>query len=163
MKRVHVRRTASGASLIQLCLFRLFRLFCLFRRSRLFRLLCLPVLLFALFLPAPQTLAVGEAPEKDLTILVYMSGSDLESENGAASADLQEMQKAECDLSKVNLVVLAGGARKWHMGLNPEELSVIEIGSLGSRITERLPAASMGAPETLSSFLRTAVEEDPAR
>ncbi|MGN0072177.1 MAG: clostripain-related cysteine peptidase [Atopobiaceae bacterium] len=49
---------------------------------------------------------------KSATVLVYMVGSDLESEYGAASADIQEMVDAECG-KNVNIVVETGGASSW--------------------------------------------------
>ncbi|MCR4875998.1 MAG: hypothetical protein K5922_02365 [Clostridiales bacterium] len=111
----------------------------------------------------PFCSAGAASAEKNLTLMVYMAGSDLETQNGAATADIQEMLASGCDFSRVNLVILAGGAEQWHMGLSSDELSVIELGARGMRIRERFPKASMGAPETLSTFLSYAKEHFPAR
>ena len=48
-----------------------------------------------------------------VTWMVYMVGSDLESESKAASADLAEMLDADCG-DNLNLVVETGGASAWH-------------------------------------------------
>ena len=101
--------------------------------------------------------------EKALTLMIYMAGSDLETQNGSASADIQEMLSSGCDFSRVNIVLLAGGAESWRLGLSSGELSAIQLGSRGMRVLERFPLTSMGAPETLSSFLSWSVERFPAQ
>ena len=108
-------------------------------------LLCMLVLLCGLSFPCPAA-----AAEKDLTLMIYMAGSDLETQNGAASADIREMLDAGCDFGRMNVVILAGGAERWHLGLNPEELSVLQLGVRGMRVVQRLPQASMGQPDTLT-------------
>ncbi|MDF2613281.1 MAG: hypothetical protein K0S71_1067 [Clostridia bacterium] len=54
------------------------------------------------------------APIAPYTILVYMVGSDLESDSGAATNDLIEMA-AVGGAKNVNVVVETGGAKKWHL------------------------------------------------
>ena len=47
-----------------------------------------------------------------VTVMVYMCGSDLESELGSATKDLEEMLAA--DLSEqVNVIIETGGTRQW--------------------------------------------------
>ena len=46
-----------------------------------------------------------------------MVGSDLESENGYASADLHEMTGAFPANGTLEVLVRAGGAARWHNGL----------------------------------------------
>ena len=109
-------------------------------------------------------LAPAEAEEgKPLTLMVYMAGSDLETQNGAATADIQEMMGAGCDYSQVNLVILAGGAEQWQMGFRAGELTLAELGARGMRIRDRWPGASMGEAETLSAFLNYTAEHYPSR
>ena len=62
---------------------------------------------------APSFSALAESPkQKKATVILYMCGADLESQNGMATSDLKEMVNA--DLSdKVNLLVYTGGAKKW--------------------------------------------------
>ena len=116
------------------------------------------VLLFSVIFSSARA---GE--EKALTLIIYMAGSDLETQNGSASADIQEMLSSGCDFSRVNIVLLAGGAESWRLGLSSGELSAIQLGSRGMRVLERFPLTSMGAPETLSSFLSWSVERFPAQ
>ena len=59
-----------------------------------------------------------------MTILVYMCGADLESENGMASSDLKEMVNANLS-DNVNLIVYTGGARKWRNSVVRDRKSVV--------------------------------------
>ena len=47
-----------------------------------------------------------------MTLMVYMVGSDLEAATAAATKDMQEMEASGVDLSKVKLLVYAGGSPK---------------------------------------------------
>ena len=49
------------------------------------------VLLFSVIFSSARA---GE--EKALTLIIYMAGSDLETQNGSASADIQEMLSSGC-------------------------------------------------------------------
>ena len=48
----------------------------------------------------------------EVTIMVYMCGTDLESRSGMGTSDLQEMLAADLG-DKVNLIVYTGGCSKW--------------------------------------------------
>ncbi len=62
-----------------------------------------------LFQPASAALL---KEKDDYTILVYMIGSDMESDFHMASDDIQEMMDAGSS-SNVNVVLQTGGAKKW--------------------------------------------------
>ena len=47
-----------------------------------------------------------------VTILLYMCGTDLESQQGMATSDLKEMANATVG-KKVNLIIYTGGCRRW--------------------------------------------------
>lgn len=49
------------------------------------------------------------------TVMIYMVGSNLESDDGSATADLREMAKAGFG-SNINLVIETGGTKKWKTG-----------------------------------------------
>ena len=57
------------------------------------------------------TSILGDGKDK-ITIMVYLCGTDLESKHGMATADLQEMMKADLG-SNINLIVYTGGCKKW--------------------------------------------------
>ena len=46
--------------------------------------------------------------------MIYLCGTDLEDRNGSASQDLINALAAQYDLSRVNVLVLAGGTMYWH-------------------------------------------------
>ena len=90
-----------------------------------------------------------------MTILVYMCGADLESQNGMATSDLKEMLNAKVS-EKVNLIVYTGGARKWKNNVvssSVNQIYQIKDGSL-TRLVEDAGNASMTNPATLASFIK---------
>ena len=52
----------------------------------------------------------GDGEDK-VTLMVYMVGSDLESDGGAASEDIAEMTAANAD--NINITLQTGGAAEW--------------------------------------------------
>ena len=82
----------------------------------------------------------------------YLCGSDLESEYGCASLDLEELTSVALP-ENVSVVFEAGGAGSWYNDFNPEVLTRGIYNSEGMQILEELPSADMGEPEVLSDFL----------
>lgn len=116
------------------------------------------LLLFAMCSAFASALA-----ERQLTILVYMCGSNLESGSGAASVDLDEM-KAAVSSDRMTLLALTGGSVRWGNGLDADKLCVTQIESMGrNRVYTRFPSSDMGDPETLTAFISYAVENFPAK
>jgi len=96
------------------------------------------------------------------TIFVYLCGADLESENGMASGDLQEMIEATAS-DDVRYVVETGGANDWYnSSINANKLQrfVIEDNDLVE--VDSLSAQSMADVSTITDFLRWGVETYPA-
>lgn len=92
--------------------------------------------------------------EYDQTIMIYMVGSDLESEYGNASIDLDEMMDSGIDTTHNNVVVYTGGAAQWQMdGLSAEENSILLLDGEDFRVLDTTPAENMGNPDTLSYFI----------
>jgi len=96
------------------------------------------------------------------TVLVYLNGSDLESEGGSATDDLQEMM-AVGSTEKVNIIVQTGGTNQWEI---PEISSDINQrwrvlnGELEK--IEDVGEVSMGNPQTLYDFLIWGMQNYPA-
>jgi hypothetical protein len=96
------------------------------------------------------------------TIFVYMCGSDLESESGLATMDLQEMINAT-QSDKIKFVVQTGGANAWDNDLVDDSLTqrfVIENQNMEE--IEAADGANMGSAETLAEFLDWGVSAYPA-
>ena len=112
----------------------------------------------------PEWSSVQPADAKDYTIMVYMVGSNLESEYKAASMDILEMLDSSLNADNVNLVVYCGGADTWWIDIPQNVNSYLvyssENGGEFSVYTES--EKSMGETETFSTFLSETVEKFPA-
>ena len=103
---------------------------------------------------------------KTLTVMVYMCGSNLETLSGSATADINEMLQSNFDADRVNLVVMAGGSRRWDKDLRSGEAGTIEFfrkkGALKKKLLRPESDVNMGDPETLAGFIRDSVGRYPA-
>jgi len=101
-----------------------------------------------------------------VTVMVYMCGTDLESNYGMATADLNEMAYAEMS-DKVNIIIQSGGTKKWQNSImtsrqvqrwrlttNGTQKGLERLGDLGSM--------SMTDSGTLSDFIQFAAKNYPA-
>ncbi|WP_130836619.1 clostripain-related cysteine peptidase [Lachnoclostridium sp. Marseille-P6806] len=117
----------------------------------------------------------GTAGAPSFTLLVYMIGSDLESEYGAASEDLMEMLAAPApdlganaaeetgeDEGGLHILIQTGGAKKWlSQGIAPEvQRYQVRDGKL--ELLETVGDRSMADAETLSDFITFSREKYPA-
>ena len=88
------------------------------------------------------------------TIMIYMVGADLESKNGLATVDLDSINYNSMDNENINVVLIAGGATKWHNNyINSNETSIYELKENGFQKVKQQSIQNMGAPQTLSNFL----------
>ena len=100
--------------------------------------------------------------DTDWVIYWYLCGSNLESEGGAATTDLQELIAVTLP-ENVKIVIQTGGSSAWQNDIvNPDFLERYVYDSKGLTLIEQQPLASMGSEETLSSFLAFAKENYPA-
>lgn len=102
-------------------------------------------------------------PARDYTVLVYMVGSDLESSNGCASADLVEMMRSGFDPSRTNVIVYTGGSQRWQLSIPNNRNCVLELGSERATVVAATnSSANMGNPNTLSDFVSWATQNYPS-
>lgn len=105
----------------------------------------------------------------DSTIMVYMNGSDLEGDYGAATADLQEMMAAlekmgqEGRAPSLHVVVEAGGSTRWEL----EEMDGVSYARFvltedGVSAMEPMEIRNMGEADTLTDFINYGVQSYPA-
>lgn len=100
---------------------------------------------------------------KPYTIMIYMNGSDLESEHGLATDDIVEMLESGLKSEVANLVIFTGGTLRWLNDVMQDGQSAIwdiEDGYIYE--VARLGALNMGDPHTLADFLLFAMENYPA-
>ncbi len=97
------------------------------------------------------------------TVAVYMCGTDLESQYGAGTADLQEMVAAAAG-QDVRVVVQTGGALSWHTpGVPTRMVTRYLVDGKGLHELASLPDADMGSGQTLMDFVRFVANEYPAQ
>ncbi len=90
-----------------------------------------------------------------VTLMVYMCGTDLESQNGMGTADLKEMTKASLS-DNINLIVYTGGCRRWRNNVissSVNQIYQIKNGGLYC-LEDNMGSGSMTKAETLTSFLQ---------
>ena len=120
------------------------------------------MLLLLLLLTGCSRETEAPLPEKT-TLMLYMIGSDLEAQAGAATRDLQEILQSGVDLSKVNVVVYAGGSPHWHNeNTTPENHTLLWLTETGFQQVAAVPTSSMGEAGCLSNFLTYAHDNFPA-
>lgn len=96
------------------------------------------------------------------TIMIYMIGSDLETQYGSGTQDLSEMMKAEYG-DNISLVVQTGGALDWHTDyIKDGEVQRFEVKENGLYELESLGKVNMSRYKTLTDFIKFASETYPA-
>lgn len=100
--------------------------------------------------------------EADWAIYWYLCGSDLESKHGAASADLEEMLKAELP-EGVKAVIETGGAAEWtNRKIKADENARFIYDKKGLKKLDTMEVSNMGDSQTLADFLSYCHEIHPA-
>lgn len=112
---------------------------------------------------AKRTSIVGSNGD-DVTVMVYMCGTDLESKYGMASADMEEMRVASSDFGdNFNVIVYTGGCKKWKNGVSSSVNQIYRIkdGKIKTLVSDD-GAKAMTDPSTLSSFIKYCTANFPA-
>ena len=105
---------------------------------------------------------VPASAQESWAVYMYVCGSDLETEYGAATDNLEELMKVSLP-ENVTFFVQTGGAKKWQLkGVPNKAIGRYVYDSKGWRELMTLPDASMGARGTLTEFLSFAGEHFPA-
>lgn len=96
-------------------------------------------------------------PESDLdsfTIMVYIIGSNLESDSRAATSDILEMANAIYG-EDVNVIIQTGGAKKWYISDIPaDKIGRFELRDGYLTMVDELPQTSMCRESTLTEFIK---------
>ena len=121
---------------------------------------------------AQCTVTVVEQTQDDQTILLYICGSDLESNGqtsassaaGYASGDITEILKVSGQPDDVNVVMETGGAKCWKTthGINKSYLERYHVANRSLVRDSQETKANMGLTSTLQSFLTWGVQTYPA-
>ena len=121
---------------------------------------------------AQCSVTVVEQTQDDQTILLYICGSDLESNgqtsassaSGYASGDITEILKVANQPDDVNVVIETGGAKCWKTthGINKSYLERYHVSNKSLVRDSQEAKANMGLSSTLQSFLTWGVQTYPA-
>lgn len=98
----------------------------------------------------------------DKTIMMYIVGSNLESDYGAATDDINEILGADLD-DDINYIIYTGGSNGWYTSDIPDDANatfIVEDGELIQLTSDNI--SNMGDPDTLSDFLTYCYENYPA-
>ena len=105
-------------------------------------------------------LATGK---KSRTLMVYMIGSDLESDGSAASLDINEMKDARYDAEDVKVVIYTGGAKRWTLEeISSDENAIFEVSEGKLNKVQTYAKDTMTNPQNLVDFINYAYDNYPA-
>ncbi len=98
-----------------------------------------------------------------VTLMLYMCGTDLESQNQMGTLDLQEMINADIS-ENVNLIIYTGGTKKWrNNAISSSTNQIWQVKNEGLVCLEKdLGSVSMTDPDTLSWFIQWCAKQYPA-
>ena len=113
--------------------------------------------------PSGSNNAAGnELNDGSWAVYWYLCGSDLETNGGFATTDLQEMLEVELP-ENVKVVIQTGGAKVWQNDqMDASKLQRWLYSSEGLQLLEEQEAANMGQAQTLCDFLTFANNNYPA-
>ena len=106
----------------------------------------------------------SRAAQARWTVLVYLCGSNLESEMGAASDDIREMLASGAGASgAVNVLAATGGSARWQAyGISGARVQYYSLNGDAPLLLAEAGRASMGSADTLAAFLRYGLANAPA-
>ena len=109
-----------------------------------------------------RTVIRGDGTDQ-VTIMIYMCGTDLESRSSMATKDLVEMTKARLS-DNVRIIVYTGGCARWNNAVvSSDRNQIYEVKSGGlEKLASDMGSASMTKPETLTSFIKWCAARYPA-
>ncbi len=87
------------------------------------------------------------------TVMMYIVGSNLESDASIASADLAAIDTSKVDLEHTNVLIYTGGTKKWHNFIRNDENAIYRLTKEGFQKLESYEQKNMGDPATFLEFL----------
>lgn len=113
-------------------------------------------------LPEKDETVIAATSTKEKTIMIYMIGSNLESESGLATADIEEILDADYG-NNVNIVIQSGGCTNWQNNImkdNTVQRFYVENDDLTE--LKSMGRISMVDTNTLSDFITYTASAYPA-
>lgn len=97
------------------------------------------------------------------TIMMYVVGSDLESEHDCATSDMSEVLAADFDDENINYIIYCGGTKDWeNPDISDDHNSILKVEDGELVLLEHENKKNMGEADTLSNFINYCYENYPA-
>lgn len=114
--------------------------------------------------PSRELFFPDHSQDKNVVVLTYIVGSNLENQMGLASANIRQMVEATKQGDNLTFVMEAGGSKRWFTSeIDPSSYGRYEIRGGKINKVEALPGDTcMGKEKTLEEFLAWGKENYPA-
>ena len=110
------------------------------------------IILFVLLFTGKNT--SKENKNLSRTFMIYMVGSNLETDGGMATVDLDAINYNLMDNKNINVVLIAGGSKEWQNNyIDVNETSIYELTANGFTKVKSQDIQNMGSQEVFSNFL----------
>lgn len=117
-------------------------------------LLCIVIILLTTIIVSPYS-----NNGNSRTVMIYVVGSNLETDAGIVTAELEAINPKMIDLKNTNILLYTGGTEKWHNFISNEDNGLYILKSNGFEKIESQEQLNMGAPSTLTQFLKYGYEK----
>lgn len=109
--------------------------------------------IIAVFLGVVAIILVNNK-DNSRTIMIYMSGNNLESNWGLATSDLEGIVPEKINLENTNVLLYTGGTKEWNNDfVSSNENAIFELTKNGFKKIKTYQKTNMGDSNTLSTFL----------
>ena len=93
-------------------------------------------------------------------MMVYIVGSNLESQNGLATMDIDEMIDSDYDEKLMDIYICTGGASKWHSSeISEDEIAIYKLEDEELVKLDTINTSTMASPNTLQTFIDKVYED----
>ena len=124
-------------------------------------LMCTAIILLGTLLAINLTNAANGKAKK--TIMIYMVGSNLESDHAIATAEIAAINPNLVDLESTNILLYTGGTSKWHNFVSNKENAIYKLTENGFEKLESYSKKNMGDPKIFENFLEYGYRNYPAK
>lgn len=104
---------------------------------------------------------INEKHSGNWGIYIYVCGSNLESDGGAATEDISEILNANLP-DNSNVVIQAGGASSWNLNIDPNSLQRLVYDGSNFELVDSGKQVNMGQQASLENFLSFCKTNYPA-
>lgn len=96
------------------------------------------------------------------TLMIYMCGSDLESDYGCATSDINEILYADYS-DDLNIIIETGGTKSWQNSyIKDKAIQRYKVENNGLELLEDIGKGQFLSSSNLSDFIKNSMEEYPA-